>query len=253
MKSILAFETSEEAVKYENITKELMAKLKSYQQILEQNFELTTIPKGVLWTKGELATTTFSTIPIPAFTREDFIYMSPILKEWQNLLVSQLDGKVMPHIQSFYENFSNDQLFVILAHELTHHIDLFVDEFEDDRHDSIWFEEGMCFYLPRKYCLTEEQFEEITAIELELVNIFTEDYGENDLDDFGSMSYQGSLSSIMFDYWRSYLKVKLLVEKMNGDISSVFKLYKEWHKEGRETSLVQYFEDILKKSEEVLL
>lgn len=246
MKSILAFETSEEAVKYEMITKELMEKLVDYQSFLEQNFELMTIPKGVLWTTGELATNTFSSIPIPAFTREDFIYMSPILKEWKNLLVSQLDGKFVPDIQSFYQHFSKDHLFVILAHELTHHIDLFVDEFEDERHDSIWFEEGMCFYLPRKYCLTEDQLEEITVIELELVNIFTEDYGDNDLDDFGSMSYRGSLSSIMFDYWRSYLKVKSMVEKVNGDVHKVFKLYNKWHVQGRGTSLVQYFESNLK-------
>lgn len=172
--------------------------------------------------------------------------MSPILKEWQNLLVSQLDGKVIPHIQSFYENFSTDQLFVILAHELTHHIDLFVDEFEDERHDSIWFEEGMCFYLPRKYCLTDEQFEEVTAIELELLTTFTEEYGDNDLNDFGSMSYQGSLSSIMFDYWRSYLKVKSLVEKVNGDVHIVFELYNKWHEQGRYISLVQYFGNNLK-------
>lgn len=246
MKSILAFESAQEAVEHEIITQELMAKLKDYQQVLEQHFELTTIPKGVLWTTEVLATSTFSAIPIPAFTREDFIYMSPILKEWQNLLVSQLDGKVIPHIQSFYQNFSNDQLFIILAHELTHHIDLYVDEFEDERHDSIWFEEGMCFYLPRKYCLTQGQFEEITAIEQQLVNIFSEDYGQNDLGDFGSMSYQGSLSSIMFDYWRSYLKVKSLVEKLDGDVHRVFMLYKKWHEQGRETSLVQYFEDIIK-------
>lgn len=246
MKSLLAFETSEDAVKYENITKELMAKLMDYQLVLEQNFELTTIPKGVLWTTEELATTTFSTIPIPAFTRTDLIYMSPILEEWQNLLVSQLDGKFVQDIQSFYQNFSTDQLFIILAHELTHHIDLFVDEFEDERHDSIWFEEGMCFYLPRKYCLTKDQFEEITTIEQELVNIFTEDFGQNDLDNFGSMSYQGNLSSIMFDYWRSYLKVKSLIDKMDGDIHSVFKLYKKWHEHGREISLVQYFENTLK-------
>lgn len=97
-----------------------------------------------------------------------------------------------------------------------------------------------------EYCLTEDQFEEITAIELGLVNIFTEDYGDNDLDDFGSMSYQGALSSIMFDYWGSYLNVKSMVERVNGDIYKVFKLYNRWHDQGRETSLVQYFEDNLK-------
>lgn len=170
----------------------------------------------------------------------------PNFKGVAKLVGLPIDGKLIPHIQSFYENFSTDQLFVILAHELTHHIDLFVDEFEDERHDSIWFEEGMCFYLPRKYCLTEEQFEEVTSIELELLTTFTEDYGDNDLNDFGSISYQGSLSSIMFDYWRSYLKVKSLVEKVNGDVHKIFKLYNKWHEQGRYTSLVQYFENNLK-------
>lgn len=52
MKSILAFEAPEEAAKYDIITKELMAKLKGYQHVLEEHYQLTAIPKGVLWTTG---------------------------------------------------------------------------------------------------------------------------------------------------------------------------------------------------------
>ena len=40
-----------------------------------------------------------------------------------------------------------DHVFCVLAHELTNHIELFPDEFEDERYDSIWFEEGMCEYM----------------------------------------------------------------------------------------------------------
>ncbi|TQR21692.1 hypothetical protein [Psychrobacillus vulpis] len=246
MKSILAFESSQEAVSYEMITKEMMEKLKGYQQVLEKHFQLTTLPKGVIWTNAELAMTTFSNIPIPAFTREDFIYMSPQVEVWQNLMVAQLEDKEMVDIRTFYQNFNSEHLFIVLAHELTHHIDLFVDEFEDDRHDSIWFEEGMCFYLPRKYCLSEGTFQEITGIEQLLVESFTEAYGSHNLDDFGYASYQGSLSSIMFDYWRSYLKVKSLVEFADGDVEQVFNWYKKWHEKGREIPLTKYFDEIQK-------
>jgi len=45
------------------------------------------------------------------------------------------------------------------------------------------------------------------------VEMFKEDYGEHSLDEFGSHSYQGSLTSIMFDYWRSYLSVKYLIPR----------------------------------------
>lgn len=243
LKSILAFETSKEAFTHEALTNEMMEKLTSYQQYLEQHFQLTTLPKGVIWTNDLLATTTFSKIPIPAFTREDFIYMSPQLEVWQSLLVSQLEGKEVDEIPAFYENFSEEHLFIILAHELTHHIDLFVDEFDDERHDSIWFEEGMCFYLPRKFCLSEAEFQKITDIEQSLVNCFIEEYGAHSLDEFGIASYKASISSIMFDYWRSYIKVKSLVEHADGNIQHIFSLYEEWHEKGRKIPLTKYFEE----------
>lgn len=129
----------------------------------------------------------------------------------------------MPHIRRFYENYSENQLFTIAAHELTHHSDLFVDEFEGERDDSIWFEEGMCEYLPRKLLLSSEEFNEIAAIESRLLGVFKKEYGHRSINDFGSSSYLDSLSSIMFDYWRSFLAVKFLVENRFGnDIHSVF-------------------------------
>lgn len=110
-----------------------------------------------------------------------------------------------------------------MGHELTHHLDLFPDEFDEERTDSIWFEEGMCEYLPRKYILSEAEMKEFTHIETELVQRFQDKYGENTLDDFGQGSYAGSLTSIMYDYWRSFLAVKYIVEEQfNHDIHEVF-------------------------------
>ena len=47
----------------------------------------------------------------------------------------------------------------------------------------------------------------------------------------------------MFDYWRSYLAVKYLVEVLaNNDLKLVFDEYHKWDKEGRKVTLEEYFE-----------
>ena len=243
MRDIYAFEGKKDYIKYQGIIERFSAKLEKYQKVMVEDFELIEPPKGIVWTTGELATTVFSDIPIPAYTNKDLIYMSPDLETWRKLLVKQLDGKEIPNVQKFYESYSENHLFIILAHELTHHSDLFLDEFEDEREDSIWFEEGMCFYLPRKILLSEKDFNEVTDVETELVEVFKDEYGNHSLEDFGSSSYQGSLSSIMFDYWRSYLAVKYLVEvRANNDIKQVFNEYHRWDKEGRKVPLTEYFQ-----------
>ena len=249
MKQIYAFEREEEFVKYRDVTHRFGEKLSEYQAILEQQYDLTELPKGILWTSEELATTVFSNIPIPAYTNKDLIYMSPDVKSWRRILLSQLDGKDLPDVQEFYENYSENQVFIILAHELTHHSDLFLDEFDDESENGIWFEEGMCFYLPRKILLSEKEFNEITNTEIQLFEAFKDKYGKHSLEDFGSLSYQGSLSSIMFDYWRSYLSVKYLVEdRANNNVKQVFDTYHQWDREGRKVPLTEYFgiESLLK-------
>jgi len=50
-----------------------------------------------------------------------------------------------------------NHLFTIVAHELTHHSDLFLDEFDDEGAGGIWFEEGICNYLSRKMTLVESE------------------------------------------------------------------------------------------------
>ncbi|WP_231572488.1 hypothetical protein [Halobacillus sp. BBL2006] len=67
--------------------------------------------------------------------------MSPDIQEWRNLFLQQLEGRNLPHVHRFYETLSEKHLFTIVAHELSHHSDLFLDEFGEEREDSIWFEE----------------------------------------------------------------------------------------------------------------
>lgn len=242
MKHIFAFEKIEDYEKHQPIIQRFSERLMSFEQAMEQNYALTDKPKGIVWTSAELATSVLSEIPIPAYTNKDIIYISPDLDAWRNLFIRQLDGKDLPHIRRFYENYSENHLFTILAHELTHHSDLFPDEFDDEREDSIWFEEGMCEYLPRKLLLNKAEFDEIAAVEKELVEVFSEQYGSRSIDEFGSNSYMGSISSIMYDYWRSFLAVKHLVEeRFDNDVLTVFARYHKWHEEGRKTSLTEHF------------
>lgn len=241
MKQIFAFEKEKDFRDFKGIGERLFKGIADYKEYLIHEFSLSDVPKAVVWTSDELATQVFSKVPIAAFTNKDLIYMSPDLDKWREMFLSQLENRNIPAARNFYESFSENHLLVILAHELTHHLDLFPDEF-DEREDSIWFEEGMCFYLPRKTLLTEQEFQEISHIESQLVKTFADKYGQHSLDQFGSSSYSESLTSIMFDYWRSYLAVKNLVEKHSGgDIARVFREYEKWHREGRKLSLTAYF------------
>jgi len=243
MRNIYAFESQEDYIKYKDIIERFIGKIEKYQKVMVEDFELITPPKGIVWTTEELATTVFSDISIPAYTNKDIIYVSPDLSNWRKFFITQLDGHKNPKIERFYKSMSENQLFTIVAHELTHHSDLFLDEFDDEIEDSIWFEEGMCDYLSRKITLDESEFKEITEVELELVEMFKGEYGKHSLDEFGSNSYRGNLTSIMFNYWRSYLSIKYLIEvRAKNDIKQIFNEYHNWDKEGRKVPLTEYFE-----------
>lgn len=240
MKQIYAFETTEEYGKFQEVIERFNKKLEDYQRLLEDNYSLTALPKGVVWTSEVLATTLFSDLPIPAYTDGDVIYISPDLEAWRKLLSKQIDTYDSPEIKDFYENCSEDYLFTILAHELTHYSGVFSKE---EKEVNNWFEEGMCDYLSRKLVLEESEFKEITNIELELVEIHRERYGGHSLEDFGRPFDQGTiLINRMFDYWRSYLAVEFLVEvRASNDVELILNEYKNWNRKGRVIPLTEHF------------
>lgn len=248
MKHIFALETATDFENYKIIIDRYKESLDQYLSILKENFALHDLPKGIVWTTAELASDAFSK-PIPAFTNKDLIYMSPDVVEWRTFFLQMLNDYPNPTVKEFYKHMSEEHVLTIAGHEFTHHSDLFIDEFDDERADSIWFEEGMCDYLARKHMLSETDFNEITAIETMLVEDFKKQYGQHRLDDFGSGSYENNVTRILFDYWRSYLSVKFLVEEWaNHDIKKVFRKYHDWHNEGRQMPLTKYFgvEDLFK-------
>lgn len=125
LKHIFAFEKDEDFQEYKYLIERFSKKIKDYQLELVNHYELKELPKGVVWTTEELATTVFSNIPIPAFTNKDLIYLSPDLVSWRRLFLTQLEGKKHSKIEDFYTNMSENHILTILGHELTHHSDLF--------------------------------------------------------------------------------------------------------------------------------
>ena len=65
MKQIYAFESEADYGKYQGTIERFQNRLVAYQQELERNYALNDLPKAIVWTTGELATTIFSEIPIP--------------------------------------------------------------------------------------------------------------------------------------------------------------------------------------------
>ncbi|MDT0739587.1 hypothetical protein [Staphylococcus chromogenes] len=59
MKQIYAFETKEEYEKYQSTIERFNKVLDEYQHILKRDYDLVDLPKGILWTSEELATTVF--------------------------------------------------------------------------------------------------------------------------------------------------------------------------------------------------
>lgn len=249
IKQIFAVETKAEYERYVEDTEQLMKKFVQYESFLKENFDLNDMPKSIVWTSSENATTVFSNVPVPAYTNKHTIYMTPSVLEWRAFYLSQLENEELPEdvnieeVKQYFETITIDHVFCILAHELTHHIDLFPDEFDDDRTDGIWFEEGMCEYLSQKFTLTQAQYEELRAIDNSMIKLFKPKYGQFSIDQFGKGSYEhNSLAAIMLNYWRSAAAIHHLVEeRYEGNVKQVFDLYHEWYANGCKEKLTDYF------------
>lgn len=226
MKQIYAFESIPDYENYKDEIDLLNKKLKTYKELLINQFELIELPKTIVWTSSKNATTVFSQVPVPAYTNRETIYMSPSVSEWKAFYLSLFDGEELEnsdeieYIKAYFQSLTIDDVFCILAHELTHHIELFPDEFGDERNNSIWFEEGMCEYLSQRMTLTEHRYTELRKIENLMIKLFKPKYGVFLLDDFGIGSYhQPSLASIMLNYWRSTAAVHYLIEDIYEGVS----------------------------------
>ncbi|KGX89724.1 hypothetical protein N781_15970 [Pontibacillus halophilus JSM 076056 = DSM 19796] len=228
------------------------------EQFAEQLRSVTTFqePRGIVFHDYDSATTLFSTIPLPAYTSRDLIHMTPTIETWKQIYLTSAKGT--QKVTHYYNHLELDDVVEIAAHELTHHADFFHSEFEDweeEEAENMWFEEGMCFYIPRKFLFTQEKFDDVMEVERELIHLHKGEYGEYTLDQFGKSGYRGgqdeSYAAAFYDYWRSTATVHELIHNYcEGDLTVLIGVYRQWVEQGMNESLQGFFIDYFQLSEE---
>jgi hypothetical protein len=205
-------------------------------------------PRGIIFHDMKSATELYSTIPLPAYTSRDLIHITPLVETWRKLFLSTSDG--VEEATDYYKELSLNDVAVIAAHELTHHADFFQTDFDELDEENMWFEEGMCFYIPRKLILSNEKFEAIMDIESRLIDKYKEKYGEYSLDRFGESAESiedFEYSAVFYDYWRSTIVVGYLIRcYCQNSVQTLIEYYKEWankSKDMRQSRLQDYFKD----------
>lgn len=201
---------------------------------LQREYQLNDYPKLLIWTSFDDATRLLSDVQYPAYTNDKYIVFSADLDKWKFLLmdnVKHLENKTINH---YFNKLDENYLLCVLGHEITHHLDLFVLEW--DNNTQIWFEEGMCHYLPRKKFLSKKAFDEIYRIEKMIVekNEIIKEMPSINL--FTPSSYDSfDNATIEYFYALSFVMIADLVEKKNLDIFELFKLYESWSLNYRST------------------
>ncbi len=236
---------SEEFYRYQAFMLRNKDKIEEYIDYLEENFRVEHLPKLIVLSNYEIATEVHGNIIIPAYTNDVRMVLTPDLEVWKAIYLQQIsdyDGSAaVEEIKEYYTNsLSENHILQLVGHELAHHSELFMGDFESDREEGIWFEEGMAEYISSRYFLTTAEMEQSKKCEIALIKLFEEKYGHDSIETFGENTYDGSYASIFYNYWRSSLMIERLVDEL-GTIDSVFEKYHEWYSTGTKLSLAQWF------------
>ena len=219
------------------------AKLQGYLAFLKDEFAVYDLPQAIIWSDFDSATQIIREIPVPAYTNDRRMVMTPELPVWKDLYLLQLENYESSHqtqaIANHYQSLSENSLLQIVGHELAHWSEHFSDDF-DGYGAYIWFEEGMVEYISRKYFFTDEEFQTEKAYNQSLVEHFQKKHGWHSLNDFGTSTYQGNYASIFYEYWRSFLTVDKLVENL-GSVQAVFDFYHCWASTDKTLPLLDWF------------
>ncbi|MEH7041349.1 hypothetical protein CN887_02375 [Bacillus pseudomycoides] len=220
----------------------LLNELQSFIPLLQEKVTILSPPKGIVFHDLESATQVYSNIPMPAYTSRDLIHITPLIDVWKNIYLSVTDGKELEKAQQYYKQLNILDIATIAAHEFVHHAEEFHSDFDAIDEESMWFEEGVCFYLSRKLMMSHEQFKTIMQVEDELISIYQAEFSNYPLNEFGKSAESGSYAGAFYDYWRSTKLIRILVEQyFNNDIQALFSCYHEWVEIKEQISLHAFF------------
>ncbi|MBP2622417.1 hypothetical protein [Streptococcus oricebi] len=227
MEYLIASNDQEEFTAYQAFIGRARPQVEKYIKKLEEDYRLIELPKGLVLANVHQATEVLSQKSIAAYTNAHFITLTPDVTYWKELFLRTVEGVEHHLVDEFYQDYSEIDVLQVLGHELAHHSDLFLDDFEDNR-TAMWFEEGMVEYLSAKMLLPPKRFEQKLALERYLVDNLKDKYGRAGLESFTVETYQESIQAIFYQYWRSFVTVKDLVEQYGNNPLAVFEVYHDW-------------------------
>lgn len=242
-KHIYAVETEQELREQMSIKERFMPKFLDFMDMLRASYKLIEMPRAIIWTKYEVASSILSSIIYPAYTNDVRIVIDSSTKTWARIFKGCFKNVAVQEVQHYFENLPEEYVLSLLGHELTHHLDLFETEFTDDEYVETWFEEGMCHFLSRKFFMDEGKFNELLKVERELYFFYKENQKLIPLHEFGSKTYEREVTDIIqLFYTRSFLMVNRLVDEVGrGNPLEVFRVYKEWVENKKGSTLFDFF------------
>lgn len=189
-------------------------------------------PRGIIF-HVDSATKVFSDHVLPVWANGEFIHIDPLIDDWKRILISasssDMPSNVRALVMNYYSSLNIHDVATIVGHEMAHHLGCFAYTFDGEINDSMWFEEGLCFYLPRKRLFTHDRFEALMHIESLLIDVHKGEFGGHPVWQFGKSDDGRSFVAALFDYWRATAVVRSITEDYTaGDIVKVFQLFEHW-------------------------
>ena len=219
----------------------LIVALTAYSQWLE-TLGAVDEPRGIVFHDLTSATTVFSTLVLPAWTDLTLIHRDPVLDDWKQIYLSALSpdmsGPTQALVAEYYQSLDVLDIATIGAHELTHHL----HRFSDVPEQASWFEEGFCFYAPRKHLLPAARLSHLQQVEQALIELHAPRLGGHPIWQFGLTNTGGSFTDALFDYWRAIHTVSHLGQTYaHGDVKHLLALFDQWRSQQVHASRLDAF------------
>lgn len=207
-----------------------------------QTLGAVTPPRGIVFHDFDSATTIFSTHVLPAWTDLSLIHMDPLVEDWKRIYLSalteEMPASLQARVRAYYESLDRLDIATILAHELTHHLLAFSQTPEE----ATWFEEGFCFYVPRKQLLSADRLAQLQHLEKTLIDTHDEQLGSHPIWQFGLSNTGEGFTEALFDYWRAiYAVSKLIDHYARGDSRRVLGLFNQWNDHSQRVNRLDEF------------